>query len=897
MNSFLNVRGYCIVNLMKKTPMMQQYDKIKRQHNGFLLFYRMGDFYELFADDALVASSVLNITLTKRRTSKEEDGIPMCGVPYHAAESYIGKLIKNGHKVALCEQTEDPTQAKKARGSKALVNREVVRLYTEGTLTEESMLPEKSANNLVAVHCVDGKIALGWLDLASGIFEVSATDEKSLAAELGRLDPKELLIPEESPLNSNEALRPYKDTLTHPFGDIFSPRQAERSLKQHLGVNTLDGFGFESEAQIAVCGALVGYIGQTQKTEKATLPRPQVVRAQNTMHLDPATRINLELTHTLQGRRKGSLLHALDNTTTAAGARMLEVWLTAPLTNIAEISARQDAIQTLLENTPVRQELRQNLKSLPDISRALTRLTFNRGGPRDMAAIRQGLRLLPEVLLQLEHLPSTSLLEIIKQSLTGHEALLNQLNAALTDGDMPMLARDGNFIAQGYCPELDAYRHTSNNALTLLQQLERREAEALGISSLKVRFNKVWGYYIEITKAHTDKVPERYIHRQTTTQNQRFTTPDLIEVEQNVASAGSRAGEQELALYEALRQTICTHAQSIISTAHALAMLDVLCAGAELAQKEHLVRPKLTPDTCFNIEGGRHSVVEKTVETFIANDCPLVTNATANSKAPHALWLVTGPNMAGKSTFLRQNALLAIVAHAGFYVPAQKAEIGVIDRIFTRVGAADDLARGQSTFMVEMVETANILNNATNRSLVILDEVGRGTATYDGLSIAWACVEHLVQKTQCRALFATHYHELTTLEQTFPTVHNYHVAVKEWEEDIVFLHEVSPGASPRSYGIHVGRLAGLPPSVTARANNILTQLEQKPTAAQNTQMPLFDVNQTPQNPETPLLDVLAEINPDTLTPIKALEAIYQLKDLSTAPNKKKSREKTNASAN
>lgn len=867
---------------MKKTPMMQQYDDIKSQHPGFLLFYRMGDFYELFGDDALTAASVLNITLTKRRTSKEEDGVPMCGVPFHAAENYIAKLLKNGHRVALCEQTEDPATAKKERGSKALVNREVVRLYTEGTLTEDSMLPEKSSNYLVALHEHDDTMALGWLDLSSGVFETTTTTPETLAAELGRLQPKELLVDEPLADQCAEALQLYQDALTHPYGDLFSPRNAERTLKQFLGVSTLDSFGFETGAQQAVCGGLVGYIAQTQKLDRTghqtTLPRPRVVRAQNTMHLDPATRQNLELTRTLNGNRKGSLLHALDNTATPAGARMLESWLTAPLTDIAEIKSRQDAIAALLENKTTTTDLRQTLKNTPDISRALTRLSFNRGGPRDMAAIRQGLRQLPAVLEHLETLRENTLLEVIKESLSGHDDLRTLLQSAISDGDMPMLARDGDFIAQGYCPELDKFRHTNNNALTLLQELERKEAEALGVSSLKVRYNKVWGYYIEITKTHADKVPERYIHRQTTTQNQRFTTPELIEIEQDIASAGSKAQTRELELYEDLRQKICDHGQALVACAHGLAMLDVLSGSAELASRQNLTPPAMTTDQRFYIEKGRHSVVEKTVETFVPNDCALEGNA---------LWLVTGPNMAGKSTFLRQNALLAIMAHAGFYVPARKAEIGIIDRIFTRVGAADDLARGQSTFMVEMVEAANILNNATEKSLVILDEIGRGTATYDGLSIAWACVEHLVQHIKCRALFATHYHELTTLEDTFSAIENHHVAVKEWDDDIVFLHEVRKGASPRSYGIHVGRLAGLPPAVTARAENILKHLEDNANSAgSRQQIPLFEVGSGADgaNPDTPLTDVLADVTPDSLTPIKALELVYRLKDLTKKEN-------------
>ena len=871
---------------MKMTPMMQQYTEIKDRHEGFLLFYRMGDFYELFGDDAIIAAEVLSITLTQRRSSKEQEGIPMCGVPFHAAEGYIAKLLENGHKVALCEQVETPEEAKARGGYKALVKRDVVRLYTGGTLTEDSMLPEKNHNYLAAVHTLGGEMSLGWLDLSSGEFAVTSVTPKTINAELARLNPKELLV-DEKIAETTPALQNWQHLFSHSFTNIFDSRTAENTLKAHLGVSTLDGFGFESRVQGAVCGALIGYLEQTQKSKTAALLPPRVMVGNSYMHLDPATRTNLELTETLRGERKGSLLHALDRTVTSAGARMLSTWLTAPLTREAEIAARQDAVEAFLNEKQLRADIRTQLKTTPDLSRALSRLGLGRGGPRDLAAIRQSLNNLPALLSSMAQLKAQpSLLSVIGESLTGFEKLQTLLDNAVAEDDLPLLARDGGFIKAGYDAELDKYRNLNNSSLETLQNMERAEAEALGVSSLKIKYNKVWGYFIEITKTHADKAPDHYIHRQTTTNQQRFTTPELIDLEKELSSAETRAQEKELTLFADLVEKVCAEANPLLKAAHGLATLDVLTAAADLANQRKHVRPTMTDDRTFDISKGRHPVVENTVETFMPNDCDL---------SGDALWLLTGPNMAGKSTFLRQNALIAIMAHAGLFVPAESATIGVVDRVFTRVGAADDLARGQSTFMVEMVETATILNNASNRSLVILDEIGRGTATYDGLSIAWACVEYLSRNIKCRTLFATHYHELTQLADNTPNIHCYHVAVKEWENDIVFMHQVKPGASPRSYGVHVGRLAGLPNVVTNRAETILKQLESSSATGQNVtqQMPLFEIAQTPAgaNTTTPqemrpsAVDVLLDdINPDTLSPKQALDLLYELKDASQDDN-------------
>ncbi len=848
------------------TPMMQQYSVLKNQYQDFLLFYRMGDFYELFNDDAISASQVLNITLTQRRSSKEQTGVPMCGVPFHAAEGYIAKLLTNGFKVALCEQTETPEQAKKA--GRKLVNREVVRLYTSGTLTEDSMLPEKQHNYLAAIHTLGGEMALGWLELSTGEFATTTITKNTITAELGRLNPSEIIAQDDFVATYGKELSSWQDKITSPFSNLFDSRNSTNTLKKHLSVNTLDGFGFQNRAQMVVCGALIDYIDQTQKTSPEALLTPRIMVDNSYMHIDPATRSNLELTETLRGAKKGSLLHSVDKTTTAAGARMLSSWLTAPLTNLNAINKRHNGIAAFIDNPEIRNNLRDALKHIPDLNRALARITLNRGGPRDLAAIKQGLQKLPDFISYLEKIKSVEIIADITKGLDNHHNLATLLEKALADNDLPLLARDGGFIRDGYCPELDKHRSLNNNGLNLLQTLERQEAENIGISSLKIRYNKVWGYYVEVTKAHADKIPSHYIHRQTTTQCQRFTTPELIEIEKDLSSAGVRAAERELEIYNELTTAISNWHAPLLLCADSLAKLDVLTAGAKLATTHNYTRPKMTDSRCFTITAGRHPVVETTVDTFIPNNCELSNNA---------LWLLTGPNMAGKSTFLRQNALITILAHTGFYVPAKEATIGLVDRVFTRIGAADDLARGQSTFMVEMVETANILNNATDKSLVILDEIGRGTATYDGLSIAWACVEHLAQQSHCRTLFATHYHELTQLADNIKSITCHHVAVREWNNDIVFLHEVKAGTSPRSYGIHVGKLAGLPTSVTMRAEQVLAGLEDNPTTSQ--QIPLF--NTTPITTETTskLPAFIEGINPDALTPKEALNIIYEIKEL------------------
>ncbi|MFT7144682.1 MAG: DNA mismatch repair protein MutS [Alphaproteobacteria bacterium] len=855
------------------TPMMEQYYNMRDANPGFLLFYRMGDFYELFSDHAVTASALLGITLTKRRSAKDGDaGIPMCGVPFHAAEGYIAKLLKAGHKVALCEQTETPEQAKKARGYKALVNREVVRLYTGGTLTEESMLQAEENNYLSALYSVGGELALGYLDISTGEFKVTSVTETSLSSELARLHPKEILITESFADKYKDDLRTYTDALTIVSKTKFDNDRAEKALMKCFNISTLDAFNFTSKAQISVCGALVSYAEETQTGKLPSLEHPSVLRSGSFLFIDPASRGGLELTQTLKGERKGSFISTIDRTVTPAGKRVFSNWITAPLQDLQEIKNRQDSIEALIKQKDNRADIQQSLKQGADISRALCRITLERGSPKDLVAIKNTLTLLPQIQTKISKL-HTSLTKEITKNTSGFEALSSLLEKSLED-DVPMLARDGGFIKKGYCADFDAYKDLATNGMDMLKKLEAAEATRTGISSLRIKYNKVWGYFMEVTKTHADKIPTDFIHRQTTTNAQRFSSTVLMELERKYSAAQANMLTREQALFAELIQATAAMAPELMRAADGLAQLDTLCAGAEIAEEYNYCRPTIDNSLAFTIRQGRHSVVEQNVEDYIANDSEL---------SDGKLWLITGPNMAGKSTFLRQNALITILAHAGFYVPASQAHIGLVDRIFTRIGAADDLSRGQSTFMMEMVETAAIMNGATERSLVILDEIGRGTATYDGLSIAWAAVEHIINKNKSRGLFATHYHEMAELESQYENLECFHVQVKEWQGDIIFLHSIGKGIAPASYGIHVGRLAGLPKSVTHRAEQILNRLEKSAGTGKNlspVDLPLFTTAPAEEAKETSALEArLSDLSLDDLTPKEAHNLLYDLKSM------------------
>ena len=876
--------------------MMAQYLAIKADCQDSLLFYRMGDFYELFFDDAVAASDALDIALTKRGKHAGAE-IPMCGVPVHSAESYLNRLIRKGFRVAVCEQTEDPAEAKK-RGAKSVVRREVVRLVTPGTLTEDSLLEARQSNYLAAVGRARDEHALAWLDMSTGQFQVMAVAAGELGDRLAALLPGELLAAEsmlEDPA-STPALEDWRKILTPLPAQDFDSTAGERRLKAAYGIAALDAFGSFGRAEVAAAGALLAYVEATQIGRRPLLQPLRQVAPDSVMAIDAATRRNLELSLTLSGERQGSLLSVIDRTVSSAGARLLAAQLSAPLTDPAAIERRLDMVQYCLDAEALRQELRGLLRRAPDMQRALSRLSLGRGGPRDLAAVRDGLEAAQAVdtLLQQSKLPLPPAgIEAARGRLGGHARLIAVLDSALAE-DLPMQSRDGGFIATGFRPELDDLRTLRDQSRRHIAGLEGSYREQAGITALKIRHNNVLGYYIEVSARHADgllAVPlnATFIHRQTMANAMRFSTVELADLERRIAEAADKALALELAMFEELSQAVLADSAAIAATAEALAALDVAAANAEQAAQHNYCRPQIDDSTGFAISGGRHPVVEAALarqqQPFVANDCAL--------SAEQSVWLLTGPNMAGKSTFLRQNALIAIMAQMGAFVPAATAAIGTVDRLFSRVGAADDLARGRSTFMVEMVETAAILNQAGPRALVILDEIGRGTATYDGLSIAWAALEHLHEVNRCRALFATHYHELTALAGTLDHLHIATMRVKEWQGEVIFLHEVAAGAADRSYGIQVAKLAGLPASVIERAEQVLTALEQNETSGANTaarladDLPLFAATR-PQSHHpatagnTEVEEALAALAPDEMSPRDALDALYRLKALVNA---------------
>ncbi|GFZ82837.1 DNA mismatch repair protein MutS [Elstera cyanobacteriorum] len=878
------------------TPMMAHYLALKQQYPDCLLFYRMGDFYEMFFDDAVQAARALDITLTKRGKHAGDD-IPMAGVPVHAAEGYLSRLIRAGFRVAVCEQMEDPSEAKK-RGPKSPVKRDVVRVVTPGTITEDGLLDARRANFLTALCDGGGQLALAAVDMTSGSFQVGLLGEtaksglaEAAAAALFRLDPAEILLPERLLKAERlfEVFGEWKARLAPLPGPRFDPGNARKRLESVFEVGTLEGFGHFSLAEIAAAGALVDYLDLTQRGKLPRLDAPVRLESSAVMAIDASTARSLELVRTQNGERKGSLLSVVDRTITPGGARLLNARLVAPLTDRGAISARLDSVSFFHTHSDLRAKLREALNRAPDLERPLTRLTLGRGGPRDLAAIRDGLRAaetLRERLLADQSRPLSAELAAAVADLRPDTGLIDRLDRALKP-DLPMLARDGDFIAPDYAPELDYQRSLRDDARRHIAGLQARYVTETGVNSLKVKHNNVLGYFVEVTAAQADKLSAPFIHRQTLAGAARFTTVDLADLDAKVSKAGDTALALEQKLFEDLVGEVLARAEPIAATARALAVLDVSAALADLAADRAYARPSLTDGIDFHIDGGRHPVVEALLpggaSGFIANDCDLGTSR---------LWLLTGPNMAGKSTFLRQNALICLLAQIGSFVPARAATLGIVDRLFSRVGAADDLARGRSTFMVEMVETAAILNQAGPRALVILDEIGRGTATFDGLSIAWAAVEHLHEVSRCRCLFATHYHELTKLAARLPALSCHSMRVKEWQGDVVFLHEVQTGAADRSYGIHVAKLAGLPKPVLRRAEQVLKLLESGDSSTALSRLaddlPLFAALKAAPEPAEeaeeppalhPALAALADIDPDALTPREALEALYRLKGL------------------
>ena len=866
------------------TPMMAQYLEIRAQNPGALLFYRMGDFYEMFFDDALAAAEALDIALTKRGFHLGQP-IPMCGVPVHAAEGYLLTLIRKGFRVAIAEQLEDPAEAKK-RGSKSVVKRDVVRLVTPGTLTEDSLLEARRHNFLAAFAEVRDQGALAWADISTGEFRVMPCPLPRLGPELARLSPREVLLSEMRDRDLAGSVTESGAAATPLARSSFDSAGAEKRLCELFKVGSLEGFGSFDRAELSAMGALVDYLDLTQRGKLPLLRPPVKEAAGGTVQIDAATRRNLEITASLQGGRENSLLAAVDRTVTAAGARLLERRLAAPSRDLPTIHARLECVRFLLDQSRLRHDLREALRRVPDMDRALSRLALDRAGPRDLAAIRAGLTQAEAVSGMLADAPP--LLAEAAKALVGHTALVDLLDQALV-AEPPLLARDGGFIAPGFDAELDETRALRDEGRGVIGRMQAEYAEAAGVQGLKIKHNNVLGYFIEVTTTHEERLrakPELFIHRQTTAGQVRFTTLALSELETRILNAGNHALEIEKRHYDGLKQAILDWAGPIGAAARALADADLAAAFADLAAAEDWAEPQVDDSRAFVVEGGRHPVVERALrrggEPFVANDCRLTTRETP------ALWLLTGPNMAGKSTFLRQNALIALLAQAGSFVPARAARIGLVSQIFSRVGASDDLARGRSTFMVEMVETAAILNQADDRALVILDEIGRGTATWDGLSIAWATLEHLHGVNRCRALFATHYHEMTALAGKLKGVENATVSVKEWEGEVIFLHEVRQGAADRSYGVQVARLAGLPPAVVDRAKVVLEALEKgdRDGARPSTlidDLPLFRAAPTapPPKPQKPseLEDRLRAAHPDEMTPMEALKLLYDLKGL------------------
>src|SRR4051794_32587348 len=879
----------------RPSPMMEQYIEIKAANPDCLLFYRMGDFYELFFEDAEIASRGLGIVLTKRGKHLGRD-IPMCGVPVIRSDEYLHRLIAQGHRVAVCEQTEDPAEAKK-RGSKSVVRRDVIRLVTPGTLTEDTLLDANRNNYLMAVararasaESDASRFALAWIDISTGEFRIAECDRAGLPAEIARLEPGEIIVSDA--LYGDADLAPYLRTLptvTPVTRDVFDGATAERRLSDYFAVATSEAFGTLSRLELNAAAACVTYVERTQLGKRPPLSPPLREAQGATLSIDQATRANLELTRTLGGERRGSLLASIDHTMTSAGSRLRAQRRAAPLPEPEAIGARLDTVEIFVGDAITRQQTRELLHIAPDMARALSRLVVGRGGPRDLAAIRDGIGAASALAVQLDKLPRkpSEMKSALEALLRPEQAVMREMMAALAD-ELPLFKRDGGFVRDGYDRSLDESRSLRDESRQVVAQLQARYADDTGVKSLKIRHNNVLGYFVDVTAQHGERLLSAplnatFIHRQTLAGQVRFTTTELGELEAKIANAADRALNLELEIFEKLAASVIAASAEIKAAAEALAVLDVSSGLATLSVERSYVRPDIDRSLDFVIEGGRHPVVEQAIsDPFVANDCDLSPPAGASSGR---IWLLTGPNMAGKSTFLRQNALIAVLAQMGGFVPAKRAKLGVVDRLFSRVGAADDLARGRSTFMVEMVETAAILNQASERSLVILDEIGRGTATFDGLSIAWAAIEHLHEQNRCRALFATHFHELTALAPKLNRLHNATVRIKEWQGEVVFLHEVIPGSADHSYGIQVAKLAGLPASVIERAKVVLAMLEAddraKPRGFED--LPLFAAPPRLAAPDPrqaaldALLAALQAIHPDELSPREALEALYALK--------------------
>ncbi len=860
------------------TPAMKQFKRVKAKYPDAILFFRMGDFYELFYDDARIASKVMGVALTSR--SKGEGAVPMCGVPYHAVETYLAKMIRAGYRVAICEQMEDPATAK------GLVHRDVVRLVTPGTLTDDALLEDRE-NNFLAALSADGRGAgLAWVDLSTGGFWARDLALAALVDELVRLRPREILVPEGFADAAKDLARAIRETggamLTERSAFVFDRDEAERLLTTHFGTDSLDGFGVADLAHgVSAAGAVLDYLQETQRTGLGHIRRLERVRAGRHLHLDETTQRSLELVQTLRDRaREHTLLWVLDRTETSAGGRMLRQWITCPLARGEAIRERLDAVGEFVGDRDLRTALAALLSDTSDIERIVGRVATGRASPRDLVALGRTLAQLPAIKARLAGRES----ELVARTEADLDLLgdvRDRLAAAIAD-DAPPRASDGGVIKPGYSEELDRLRQVGLSGAHWLAEFQAAEIQRTGIPTLKVGYNRVFGYYLEVTHAHAQRVPPDYVRKQTLKNAERYITPALKQHEVEVLSAEERALALEAQLFEEVRGAVAAEIPRLQKTAEALARLDGLASLARVASERSYTKPDIADDPVIEIEDGRHPVLEQVLGSdFVPNDVAL------GGEHPR-IAVITGPNMAGKSTYIRQVALLALMAHMGSWVPARRARVGLVDRIFTRVGAADELARGRSTFMVEMSETANILNNATDRSLVILDEVGRGTSTFDGVALAWAATEHIARAIGCRTLFATHYHELTELADVLEGVANFNVAVREWQDQVVFLHKIVPGGTDKSYGVHVARLAGVPREVVERAKQILADLEAahvdaegKPRIASQAapsaapgpaQLALFE------GADAAVADELRRLDLDRLTPLEALNKLRDLKD-------------------
>ena len=855
------------------TPMMKQYLEIKEEYFEEILFYRMGDFYEMFFNDAKVASSVLDITLTKRGQWNNND-IPMCGIPFHSSESYLSKLISNGYRVAVCEQiNEIENDVKKNKGP---MKRKVVRVITPGTILEESFFDDNPNNFLCSWNEVNGSHSISWVDLSTGIFCVQKIDmnqSNAFETALERLSPRELLMP----LKMKEKKPNYfKGCVTFQADSLFQSDVCEERLKKFYKIKSLVAFGEFSRSCISTAGAILGYVSLTQKGKLPLLKKIKQWKSIEVMEIDIFSRKSLELLKTQSGEKNGSLFNAINQTLTSGGTRLLLERLNGPSLDKLEINKRLDTVSNFVSENLLRKKVRDVLKLIPDIERSLTRLQFDRGGPRDLISIKTGCEKAYEISkLISDHdftFPEKELNEI-SSNLTIDLSFIKQLDLAISESP-PLFARDGNFIKKGFSNELDEIKLIRDNSREKILSLQVKYINQTGVQSLKIKFNNVLGYHLEVRKNHETKLleQEEFIHRQGTAQASRFTTAELVSIESKLTDARSKSLNIELEIYESLVKNCLQRSEKLLSIFQGLSSLDVAIGFAELAYKWNYSRPEISNERIFNVVSGRHPVIEQILnkekdESFISNNCNL---------SDQIIWLITGPNMGGKSTFLRQNAIINIMAQMGSFVPAEKATIGISDRIFSRVGSGDDLSRGQSTFMVEMIETASILNHATEKSLVILDEIGRGTSTWDGLSLAWSIIEKLHNDLNCKTLFATHYHELTTLERSLKKLSLKTLEAKEYNDEIIFLYNLVNGSANKSYGLEVAKLAGVPFDVIKRAKAILKSLESDYKI--DDKLPLFN-DKKEKKAVTKISKKLDEIVPDSISPIQALEILYELKKL------------------